>query len=90
MSVASHLPYIGVLMFHYAVEILPYGLRAKGFAIMVKPPVHRCTAACLFSEKNLFIQIALAFDQFVNPVALDMIGWKYVGGSFHYCGFLAC
>ncbi|KZP23824.1 general substrate transporter [Athelia psychrophila] len=51
------------LLISYTLEILPYGIRAKGFAIM----------------------FALVFDQFVNPVVLDMIGWKYY---LAYCVWL--
>ncbi|KAA1467517.1 general substrate transporter [Dentipellis sp. KUC8613] len=53
----------------YTLEILPYAIRAKGFAIM-----------------NLTVSLTLAFNQFVNPWALDGIGWKYY---LVYCGFLA-
>lgn len=72
--------YVRALMFYYAVEILPYGIRAKGFAIMVKP-LFADTTTCLSNEKNICIQFALAFDQFVNPIVLNMIGWKYVSAS---------
>jgi MFS family permease len=44
----------------YNLEILPYGLRAKGTTIA-----------------SLTILIALFFNQFVNPIALDAIEWRY-------------
>ncbi|OWZ70031.1 hypothetical protein AYX14_04548 [Cryptococcus neoformans] len=46
--------------YSYPIEILPFGLRAKG---------HALSQTCVF--------IALFFNQFVNPIALDSIGWKY-------------
>ncbi|KAI0049817.1 general substrate transporter [Auriscalpium vulgare] len=52
----------------YTLEILPFAIRAKGFAVM-----------------NLTVQLTLAFNQFVNPWALDAIGWKYY---LVYCGWL--
>jgi len=44
----------------YTLEILPFNVRAKGFAIM-----------------NFVVSCTLAFNQFVNPWALDALGWKY-------------
>lgn len=52
----------------YNLEILPYGLRAKGTTIA-----------------SLTILIALFFNQFVNPIALDEIQWRYY---IFYCCFL--
>jgi len=48
------------LLVGYAVEILPYQLRAKGLNIMF-----------------LFVDLALFFNSYVNPVALGHLGWKY-------------
>ncbi|KAG9008361.1 hypothetical protein FRB94_013408 [Tulasnella sp. JGI-2019a] len=48
------------LLVVYTLEILPYRLRAKGFAIM-----------------SFTVSLALVFNQYVNPVALDRLGWKY-------------
>ncbi|KAJ5041583.1 uncharacterized protein L3040_005163 [Drepanopeziza brunnea f. sp. 'multigermtubi'] len=48
------------LLVGYAVEILPYKLRAKGLTIMF-----------------LAVDLALFFNSYVNPVALDALGWKY-------------
>ena len=62
----------------YTLEILPFNMRAKGFAILV-----RCWL--LFSRitndeslQNLTVCLTLAFNQFVNPWALDAMSWKYV------------
>ncbi|KAH7884734.1 hypothetical protein F5I97DRAFT_1812799 [Phlebopus sp. FC_14] len=44
----------------YTLEILPYKIRASGFAIM-----------------NFVMYSTMAFNQFVNPWALNSIGWKY-------------
>ncbi|KAF8071939.1 hypothetical protein FPV67DRAFT_908434 [Lyophyllum atratum] len=52
----------------YTLEILPYRIRAKGFAVM-----------------NLTVMLTVAFNQFINPVAIDAIGWWYY---IVYCGWL--
>jgi len=52
----------------YTLEILPYKIRAKGFAVM-----------------NLTVMLTSAFNQFVNPWAIDAIGWWYY---IAYCGWL--
>ncbi|TDL25883.1 general substrate transporter [Rickenella mellea] len=52
----------------YTLEILPFSIRAKGFAVM-----------------NITVCLTLAFNQFVNPWALDAMGWKYY---LVYCGWL--
>nr|GAT60736.1 hexose transporterarabidopsis thliana mutm homolog-1 [Mycena chlorophos] len=44
----------------YTLEILPYKIRAKGFAVM-----------------NLVVFLTSAFNQFVNPWALDRLHWYY-------------
>ncbi|KAL7279182.1 hypothetical protein ACG7TL_007022 [Trametes sanguinea] len=56
------------MLIAYTLEILPFNIRAKGFAVM-----------------NLVVSLTLAFNQFVNPWALDAIGWKYY---LVYCGWL--
>src|SRR5271169_6663320 len=48
------------LLVAYAVEIVPFALRAKGIAIMFF-----CVNAALF------------FNNYVNPIALAAIRWKY-------------
>jgi len=48
------------LLVGYAVEILPYRIRAKGLTAMF-----------------FFVDIALFFNSYVNPVALHDIQWKY-------------
>ncbi|KAJ7756448.1 general substrate transporter [Mycena maculata] len=53
----------------YTLEILPYKIRAKGFAVM-----------------NLVVFLTSAFNQFVNPWAIDAIGWFYY---LVYLGWLA-
>ncbi|KAG8856603.1 hypothetical protein FRB96_006363 [Tulasnella sp. 330] len=57
------------LLVAYTVEILPFNVRAKGFAVM-----------------NFTVSFALIFNQYVNPVALKKLGWKYY---LFYCGWLA-
>ncbi|KAN0120675.1 general substrate transporter [Russula decolorans] len=52
----------------YTLEILPFAIRAKGFALM-----------------NLTVSLSMAFNQFVDPWALDVIGWKYY---LVYCAWL--
>ncbi|THH33177.1 hypothetical protein EUX98_g973 [Antrodiella citrinella] len=56
------------LLVVYTLEILPFNIRAKGFAVM-----------------NIVVSLTLAFNQFVNPWALDALGWKYY---LVYCGWL--
>ncbi|CAE6536276.1 unnamed protein product [Rhizoctonia solani] len=56
------------LLVAYTIEILPFNIRAKGFAVM-----------------NFSVCIALIVNQYVNPVALGAIGWKY---ALVYCGWL--
>jgi len=56
------------MLIAYTLEILPFSIRAKGFAVM-----------------NLTVCAVLAFNQFVNPWALDALGWKYY---LVYCGWL--
>ncbi|KAG8969229.1 hypothetical protein FRC03_003754 [Tulasnella sp. 419] len=57
------------LLVAYTVEILPFTIRAKGFAVM-----------------NFTVSIALIFNQYVNPVALEKLKWKYY---LFYCAWLA-
>ena len=52
----------------YTTEILPYGLRAKGFTWL-----------------NFCGTLALFFNQYINGIALDVMGWKYY---CVYCVFL--
>ncbi|OJT11483.1 Lactose permease [Trametes pubescens] len=56
------------MLIAYTLEILPFSIRAKGFAVM-----------------NFVVSLTLAFNQFVNPWALDALGWKYY---LVYCGWL--
>ena len=58
------------LMVSYILEILPYPIRAKGFAVF-----------------NFVISLAIIFNQYVNPIALRKIGWKYYVSprSFTWC-----
>jgi hypothetical protein len=48
------------LLVGYAVEILPYNIRAKGTAILW-----------------LAVDLSLFFNQYVNPIALSHLKWKY-------------
>lgn len=56
------------LLVGYTLEILPYKVRAKGFAVM-----------------NLAVMLTSAFNQFINPWAIDAIGWRYY---IAYCAWL--
>ncbi|KAJ7610440.1 hexose transporter [Roridomyces roridus] len=58
------------LIVTYALEILPYNIRAKGFNVF-----------------NITISIALIFNQYVNPIALAALSWKYY---VVYCVWLVC
>ncbi|KAG6809901.1 hypothetical protein H0H92_014186 [Tricholoma furcatifolium] len=56
------------ILVSYTLEILPYKIRARGFAVM-----------------NLTVMLTIAFNQFINPVAIAAIGWWYY---LVYCGWL--
>ncbi|KAI0031002.1 hexose transporter [Vararia minispora EC-137] len=56
------------LLISYTVEILPYGVRAKGLTLL-----------------NFTVSCALVFNQYVNPIALAHIQWRYY---IVYCGWL--
>ncbi|EAU85390.1 hexose transporter [Coprinopsis cinerea okayama7 len=56
------------LLVSYSLEILPFRIRAKGFAFM-----------------NITIMATIAFNLFINPIALNAIGWWYY---LVYCGWL--
>ncbi|KAF7312256.1 Hexose transporterarabidopsis thliana mutm-like protein-1 [Mycena indigotica] len=60
----------------YTLEILPYKIRAKGFAFMVRVLL-LSTFRSSTSEQNLVVFLTSAFNQFVNPWAIDAIGWMY-------------
>jgi hypothetical protein len=53
------------MLVSYTLEILPYSIRAKGFAAM-----------------NMTIGIGITTNQFVNPIALKALEWKYVRLQF--------
>ncbi|KAG0651023.1 Lactose permease [Hyphodiscus hymeniophilus] len=57
------------LLVGYAVEILPYNIRAKGTTVLW-----------------LAVDLSLFFNQYVNPIALNAITWKYY---IVYCVWLA-
>jgi len=48
------------LLVAYTIEVLPYQIRAKGFAVM-----------------NFTVCVTLVFNQYVNPIALERLQWKY-------------
>lgn len=48
------------------------------FAII---PHSRATLTHLLPLKNLVVSLALALNQFVDPWALDVMGWRYVSLS---------
>lgn len=48
------------LIVSYPAEIWPYGLRARGMALV-----------------SISTYVAIFFNTFVNPIALDSIAWKY-------------
>lgn len=67
------------MLIAYTLEILPFNIRAKGFAVMVGWPVaFKLSLTDHHYGQNLVVSLTLAFNQFVNPWALDAIGWKYV------------
>lgn len=69
------------MLIAYTLEILPFNVRAKGFAIMVTRLSSLPTIApepYIQIRQNCVVSLTLAFNQFVNPWALDAIGWRYV------------
>lgn len=56
-------------------------MRAKGFAMLVSVVLSLLLGAIAnkTTPQNLTIQATQAFNEFVNPLALNAIGWKYVG-----------
>ncbi|KAJ8514113.1 hypothetical protein ONZ45_g8281 [Pleurotus djamor] len=52
----------------YAVEVLSYAIRAKGF-----------------TAYNIALSVSSIFNQYVNPIALDALQWKYY---IFYCCWL--
>lgn len=72
----------------YTLEILPFRVRAKGFAVMVCiffPFGTTCARHTDTALQNLTLIATVAFNQFVNPWALEAISWKYY---VVYCGWL--
>jgi hypothetical protein len=67
------------MLITYTLEILPYAIRAKGFALMVRYGPIVVAPLSLTSPQNLVVSLALAVNQSVDPWALNAIGWKYVG-----------
>jgi len=57
------------LLVAYTIEILPFKMRAKGFAV-----------------SSITVVLALIFNQYVNPIALERLKWKYY---LFYVGWLA-
>jgi len=76
------------LLIAYGVEILPFRIRAEGFASMgsCSLVMHSHGAPNRFFLQSFVISGALVFNQYVNPVALKILGWKYY--LFHV-GWLA-
>jgi Sugar (and other) transporter len=72
------------LLVSYSLEILPFRVRAKGFAVMVSSPLS-LTRSPLNRFQNITIMATVAFNTFVNPWALEDIGWWYY---LVYCGWL--
>lgn len=70
------------MLIAYTLEILPFNIRAKGFAAMVSNVVIIGSRRILMFRQNFVVSLTLAFNQFVNPWALDAIGWKYVSCYF--------
>lgn len=48
------------LIVSYTLEILPFSLRARGFAVF-----------------NFTVSLSIIINQYINPILLEKIGWKY-------------
>ena len=66
------------MLIAYTLEILPFNIRAKGFAVMVRPSPASWMTPVLTVTQNFVVSCTLAFNQFVNPWALGAMGWRYV------------
>ena len=66
------------MLIAYTLEILPFNIRAKGFAVMVRPSPASRMAPVLTVSQHFVVSCTLAFNQFVNPWALGAMGWRYV------------
>jgi hypothetical protein len=75
------------LLVSYTLEILPYRIRAKGYAVMVREEIHyhNTYALTCLAPQNVAAMLTAAFNQFINPVAIKAIGWWYY---ISYCAWL--
>ena len=77
------------LLVGYAVEVLPYKLRAK-VCYPAPPPSLSLSIHQIYKETHtnnplfqgltlmfLAVDLALFFNSYVNPIALSKLGWKY-------------
>lgn len=65
------------LLVGYGVEILPYNIRAKVINILLLVRYMRLTSCQGMTMLFLAVDLALFFNQYVNPIALKAIVWKY-------------
>jgi MFS family permease len=65
------------LLVGYAVEILPYKLRAKVLSLTAPSPKYHTNIAQGLTLMFLAVDLALFFNSYVNPVALAKLNWKY-------------
>lgn len=78
------------LLVGYTVEILPYNIRAKGMTVVwlavdIARKFPSRTFPTLHKTPSNLTQTVF-FNQYVNPIALKNIGWKYY---IFYCVWLA-
>jgi len=73
---------LGILFAFYFFYDLAYTPMLIAYTLEILPFKIRAKG---FSLMNLIVCAALSFNQFVNPWALEKMGWKYY---FVYCGWL--
>lgn len=61
----------------YTLEILPYKIRAKGFAMMVSWVYQESAIVLINIYQNFTVYVTTIFNQFANPIAIERLGWWY-------------
>lgn len=72
-AAAAHavIAFVFLYSFAYALAFTPLAI---AYTVEILPFHLRARGLCVF---NFAVSLALIFNQYVNPVALDALGWKY-------------
>lgn len=60
-------------LYNYPIEVLPYSIRAKGMLLVAESHIN-VTGVAL---QTIVIHLSGFFGQFVNPIGLENIQWRY-------------